>query len=606
MARLRRGSTRSRTKKTNEPTIINRIKKNTSRHSNKKELERLMMKNPSTLTKANRNTLASRIRLKCISQLQTQNRYGKKKSSSSVSSDTRNDVIQTRRGQIPRNGMRRQNVVKQMETLGAIRKSEEIRKGIKSVEWDEKSKCIHYENIIRNRINNDPCLAGYYNRNIGNTINVNEMKLMSAVAHAHFGRETETDEGKQDELISFDDELIKVITNGIYIPPTRRLLIIGQKADYWRTEALMFSDIRGETARNTLIPDTFYYKYTNKNYFDSVKYKKLADFTRESENPQNIIRCECCTGGLMKKCWENKDCPCYQANKKLRELQIRKDSTYPITNISTFGPIILPPADTFFDTIGFACSDACACGGQCTNNATFLIEKNLVQLEQFRKDPLMGYRSRTMTMIPLGVPPLEFTGELSREVNPEDGDYAFAIIDPNDNFQERTFGNPKNWSFMNWSAPFIAKMMEQLTEVWYLNPKRIGNIARTVCHSCEPNLTTVRVFQKSFSPANCRLLLVTQETVFPSEELSYDYGAGYLKENLNSNCLCEKPACKSSKVFDKLKNASLPSLECYQSLRYHYRYAEYKKNIIDEIGVPSSATPSSSSVPSSSSSTSSN
>ncbi|PIC12682.1 hypothetical protein B9Z55_028208 [Caenorhabditis nigoni] len=117
----------------------------------------------------------------------------------------------------------------------------------------------------------------------------------------------------------------------------------------------------------------------------------------------------------------------------------------------------------------------------------------------------------------------------------------------------------------------VQEMKEHLAEgkEWLINPKRIGNLARTCCHSCEPNLSSVRVFQKGFTPAHCRLILVTQEVVFL--RLTNDYGAKYIEEHLKNDCFCERASCKSSLSYKMMDETNEKSLEMYQTLRYHYR-----------------------------------
>ncbi|PIC12681.1 hypothetical protein B9Z55_028208 [Caenorhabditis nigoni] len=91
----------------------------------------------------------------------------------------------------------------------------------------------------------------------------------------------------------------------------------------------------------------------------------------------------------------------------------------------------------------------------------------------------------------------------------------------------------------------VQEMKEHLAEgkEWLINPKRIGNLARTCCHSCEPNLSS----------------------------LTNDYGAKYIEEHLKNDCFCERASCKSSLSYKMMDETNEKSLEMYQTLRYHYR-----------------------------------
>ncbi|CAL2040902.1 unnamed protein product [Caenorhabditis brenneri] len=551
----------------------------------KKEMRDLMNMDPKQLSTQKRNKLAQLIVKRGIAQLQSVCR-NKAKGSRSNSSDGSTVGKENNRKKYKRavktqavQPATTKNIQQPQEKMGPVISENEVRKNLKSVTWDENEKNITAEYKIQMIINRDPQLNGLYSRDVEPMINRENMKKLVHIRFSHLNRES----GPLDRVdIPFTDELVKSINNAKYIPPVKRILMIGEKSDSWRTDTLVFSDIKNETVRNIVIPKTFKYQYSNKNVFNEKKYPALAKFTKEAEKPENIIKCDCCEGGLMKRCWENKDCPCYQANKKLKNiLQNKKEKE---TNFSTFDPIMLKAHDNYFEAVGFACSEACACRGNCTNNSTFLTQKEIAQLEVFRKDKDMGFGIRTNTLIPAGTPLLEFTGEIYGDDLPEaDSDYAYAITWADDNFHQQVFENSKAFGYKNFSNSFMENLKEQWNKTWYINPKKIGNIARTVCHSCEPNSAIVRLFQRGFSPSHCRIILVTQEVVFPGDEISFDYGPAYVDQILKKNCLCKRQTCANSKDFSEFAKASLSSLEEYESLKYHFKFMEYKKNVLDPI-----------------------
>uniref|UniRef100_A0A1I7TPE4 SET domain-containing protein n=1 Tax=Caenorhabditis tropicalis TaxID=1561998 RepID=A0A1I7TPE4_9PELO len=83
--------------------------------------------------------------------------------------------------------------------------------------------------------------------------------------------------------------------------------------------------------------------------------------------------------------------------------------------------------------------------------------------------------------------------------------------------------------------------------VWMIDPKKIGNMARMFNHSCQTNVEFVRVFQKSFSPSNMRLLVVPN--VFLGEELTFNYKDAYLRDHIQ---FCGTDACLYNQNVKKM------------------------------------------------------
>uniref|UniRef100_A0A1I7TJQ5 SET domain-containing protein n=1 Tax=Caenorhabditis tropicalis TaxID=1561998 RepID=A0A1I7TJQ5_9PELO len=84
-----------------------------------------------------------------------------------------------------------------------------------------------------------------------------------------------------------------------------------------------------------------------------------------------------------------------------------------------------------------------------------------------------------------------------------------------------------------------------------VNPLRKGNFARFFSHSCDPNLTLIRVFSGGIAPSNIRIVFVANRDVEEGEELTFNYGEQYKKQNLGDNCLCKK--CTQAKDKKKAK-----------------------------------------------------
>lgn len=457
------------------------------------------------------------------------------------------------------------------ELIGKLLKKNVLRGNMKKIRWDESENQIQSERRVRALIANDPELSGFYTRQFDKKISYTQMKIMSKIieelVRSGDAKDTKTRGTKQ---IKFNLKLINYIKNEIYVPPPTRIQIIAGRSSDWKSDVAVYTDIPGETLKNATSPNSLMIQYTNQNCFDKRTLSKIAKVSK------TVLKCECCSDGAITKCYNNPDCPCYKRNMRLQSLQKAQNSgTQKLTKFSTFEPINIRK-DSFFDTLGFACSEECGCKGRCNNNVTLLLEKNLHELEVFRKDKEMGFGIRSKTAIPRGTPVTEFTGEIVGCAR--NNYYEYTMFGKNEHEKIPV-------AFDKSETEIMEATMEAFTSrsQWIINPQDIGNVGRYFCHSCEPNLAMVRVFQKGFTPAHCRCLLVTQEVIFPGQEVTFDYGLGYVKQNLDNKCLCGKPSCTSSDLFKMMRNASGPALERYQALRYHISYSNFEKNVLDKI-----------------------
>ncbi|EGT47558.1 hypothetical protein CAEBREN_20454 [Caenorhabditis brenneri] len=327
--------------------------------------------------------------------------------------------------------------------------------------------------------------------------------------------------------------------------------------------------------------------YTDRN----ILTEKLKDLDAEFEKPENKIRCNCHTkeGGYV-KCWKNPSCPCYQMNMKLRNIQVNGDrylmkkeregkekaSLYhKPTNFSTFEPHHFN-SRSFWYSIGFACSEECSCKGCCSNNSTYLVDKKINRLEIFRESFLTGFGVRTLNFIPAGTVVCEFTGEMIelQSLDVKDFHYAFEIVSSSEKTKNKLI------TAMNAKGELKRLLEKAYTEkAWFLNSKKIGNVPRCFNHSCEANTTTVRVFQKGFSPSHIRFLVVTTEDVFPGEELTFHYGEEYLDQYIPV-CGCGKKSCVSKKNGTVLSEDEI--LEDLKT-KYEGRFRKFKETVLDQL-----------------------
>lgn len=459
--------------------------------------------------------------------------------------------------------------------IGKLLSANFVRRNMKWIEWNESEELIQNELRVRESIAADPELRGY-KRKISPRLSYSQMKTISRVVEMVLL----TGDGNEKIIrgtgnIIFDQKLLSYIKKEKYVPPKDRIQMIEKQSEDWKTDVAVYTDLQHENPKTASIPSTMLYKFAERNHFDDVKYPELTQISK------TVLKCDCCSGeGAMTNCYGNQNCPCFKRNVRLRGVQTVQDQVaHEKTKFSTFEPILIRNNDSFYDTFGFACSEECGCKGRCNNNVTLLLEKNIHQLEVFRKNETMGFGLRTKTAIPRGTPIMEFVGELIG--GRVDNDYAFAAFHKDEKLNESI---PAGFDRKSERELLKATMRAFESEKgWHIDPTKIGNLARTCCHSCEPNLAMVRVFQKGFSPAHCRLILVTQEVVFPGVELSFDYGKEYIKNNLKDKCLCGKPSCKNSELYGMMRNASEIALEMYQGIRYHLSYHNYKKDVLDKI-----------------------
>uniref|UniRef100_A0A1I7UF39 SET domain-containing protein n=1 Tax=Caenorhabditis tropicalis TaxID=1561998 RepID=A0A1I7UF39_9PELO len=241
--------------------------------------------------------------------------------------------------------------------------------------------------------------------------------------------------------------------------------------------------------------------------------------------------------------------------------------------LKTFGPIFLKEAH-FFNNVGFACSEICACKGCCTNNVTWMVDMKLNKLELVREHSMAGFKVRTLNQIPAGTPFMEFTGKIMENDSLLDRDYAFQISEKKEVVKFGKMMGAKRGSDLQ------RLFTEAYTQnVWMIDPKKIGNVARMFNHSCQANVEFVRVFQKSFSPSNMRLLVVPNEDVFPGEELTLNYGDPYLRDHIGF-CVCGTDACLYNR---NVKKRTMSQLEEDFVKSHQEKYAAFKEHVLDKI-----------------------
>lgn len=187
------------------------------------------------------------------------------------------------------------------------------------------------------------------------------------------------------------------------------------------------------------------------------------------------------------------------------------------------GGRLIEPKDVVFE-----CGPNCGCGPGCINRISQRGIK--YQLEVFRTSN-RGWGVKTKDFIPSGAPVCEYIGEVRRtnEVdNVAENDYIFEI----DCWQtmkgiggrERRLGDVSE-SVSSSNELERAAADESMGEAEFcIDAGRVGNVARFINHSCDPNLFVQCVLSSHRDLKLARILLFASDNIPPMQELTYDYG----------------------------------------------------------------------------------
>ncbi|CAO4386430.1 unnamed protein product [Caenorhabditis nigoni] len=419
---------------------------------------------------------------------------------------------------------------------------ENMSKNIRIVDWDESKVFVKAEKDRRNKINQDPALGDY------------EVPLPKTPEDMDFREQAEKilavrnakkmNNGKVNLMRLQDREsgTVAKTKKRIQLSPN----VTGNEADV----IPVYCDV-AKSVREATVPQTFAFKYSDRNVGKSLP------LDEHFKNDAHMIKCDCHQQAPVVNCWENPNCPCYRMNMNLRQV-VRNTNLWEAAvsgtekaaynvdlDFATFGPVAVH-STTFFDAVGFACSEECSCKGCCTNNVTMWLDKKIHSLVLERKDLVLGMQLATNNYIPAYTVISELTGEVVKQ-GTSDKPYSYSLNHGDD--YGKVFGGELS-KIVRGCSPQLEKLMEDTFErFWDVDTKKVGNVARMMNHCCEPNVELIRVFQKGLSPSNLKLVAVTSKPVFPGEELTIDYGDGYKLDSgakLVDVCRCGTLSCKSS------------------------------------------------------------
>ncbi|GAA0161238.1 histone modifying enzyme [Lithospermum erythrorhizon] len=195
----------------------------------------------------------------------------------------------------------------------------------------------------------------------------------------------------------------------------------------------------------------------------------------------------------------------------------------------------------------FECGSNCGCGPDCVNRTS---QKGLrYRLEVFRTAK-KGWAVRSWDFIPAGAPVCEYIGVLmnSQDIDTSrDTNYVFDI----DCLQTMQGLDGRERRLGDVSLPLhLQKGDDNAGPEFCIDAVSIGNIARFINHSCQPNLFVQCVLSNHHDIRQARVVLFAADNIPPLTELTYDYGYvldsvvgpdGIIKQMI---CYCGATNCK--------------------------------------------------------------
>ncbi|KAL4379912.1 hypothetical protein GQ457_02G021600 [Hibiscus cannabinus] len=234
------------------------------------------------------------------------------------------------------------------------------------------------------------------------------------------------------------------------------------------------------------------------------EYCKSMKVARNINLPASSAGCDC--EGL---CWDPKSCSCARLN----------GSDFPYVHRDD-GRLVEAKH------LVFECGPNCGCSPKCVNRTS---QRGLkYRLEVFRT-PKKGWAVRSWDFIPAGAPVCEYIGVLTRTEDLDsvsENNYIFDI----DCLQTMRGLGGRARRQQDSSVPMIQNMdqiVEQRSESvpeFCIDAASIGNVARFINHSCEPNLFIQCVLSAHQDIKLARVVLFAADNIPPLQELTYDYG----------------------------------------------------------------------------------
>lgn len=291
-----------------------------------------------------------------------------------------------------------------------------------------------------------------------------------------------------------------------------------------------------------------------KDFPQTARFKTIANITVGEELPESVkhamhlgtqkkhqIVCEC---GPGVRCMSNPDCKCYQMAMRLAGNDEKK--------LLIRGRRIDVKLDDFYKNKYFCCGERCACT-DCVLNPIEEAEKNISQKVRIvRKDSNKGFAVESKVVYKSGFITGFFTGKLQ-------GLKGIKAGSINESYSLNVFQKEKSMLMQLRGSKIDRDYRTALENAYratcFIDPLEAGNFTRFFNHSCRPNLDMIRVFHGGLSPADVRIVFVTNTVIPNKTEMTFDYGPYYRL----SNCYCEP--CLEKKNKKKKKSASAAGVQ---------------------------------------------
>ncbi|KQK11317.1 hypothetical protein BRADI_2g59430v3 [Brachypodium distachyon] len=258
-------------------------------------------------------------------------------------------------------------------------------------------------------------------------------------------------------------------------------------------------------------------------------YIKSLKISKGIKIPSSCAGCNC-----EGDCASNSNCACAQRN----------GSDLPYVSFKNVGRLVEPKA------IVFECGANCSCNRNCVNRTS---QQGLQHRLEVFKTASKGWGVRTWDTILPGAPICEYVGVLRRTEEVSgllQNNYIFDIdclqtmkgLDG----REKRAGSEMHLPSLHTENDSEAPPAPE----YCIDAGSIGNFARFINHSCNPNLFVQCVLSSHNEVKLAKVMLFAADTILPLQELSYDYGyvldsvVGEDGNTIQLPCCCGAPDCR--------------------------------------------------------------
>ncbi|XP_066367440.1 histone-lysine N-methyltransferase, H3 lysine-9 specific SUVH4-like isoform X2 [Miscanthus floridulus] len=244
-------------------------------------------------------------------------------------------------------------------------------------------------------------------------------------------------------------------------------------------------------------------------------YSKLLQIPKDIKIPIDRTGCDC------RDCSSSKNCDCAKRNgSDLPYVSTqRKSSKRNGSKHNSIGRLVEPKP------VVYECGTTCTCHCNCVNRTS---QQGLKYRLEVFKTKSKGWGVRTWDTILPGALICEYTGVLRRTTEVEgllENNYIFDIdclqtMEGLDGREQRAGSELHMASLHSEHGSEVASR----TPEYCIDAGSVGNIARFINHSCQPNLFIQCVLSSHSDIKLAKVMLFAADTIPPLQELSYDYG----------------------------------------------------------------------------------